>query len=244
MMWGIHDIGDKNLEWAIKNSEFPEILQALVDLSRKCFGFFNKTLSRSIEYPYILNKLGVFDEKHILDVGAGVSPLPLYLAMKGASVVTVDNSEIVRQLKSDFPAWNAWGFFDYGSIQNGITSLNKDICTIQFTDGLFDCVYSVSVVEHMHSQSRRDMWRRMSHWVKDSGMLILTLDLIPKTELLWNYCEGKLVEKCEDHGDVKAVQDELVKEGFELYERKILRLPPESMTDIALLCFRKVKKDD
>jgi ABC-type polysaccharide/polyol phosphate transport system ATPase subunit len=239
LVFGKHDIGDLKLEREIRNSEFPEILQSLVDLSRKNFGFFNKTISRSVEYPYISVKIGDIAGKHILDVGAGVSPLPLYLALSGATVVTVDNSETVRQLHSDKHDWNGWGFFDYGALHNGIASHNKDITEVTFAADTFDCVYSVSVLEHMSAQSRRDMWHRVNAWLKGSGLLILTLDLIPKTELLWNFSEGRLVEASDEHGDIKAVQDELAKEGFALEDCKVLRMPPESMTDIALLSFRK-----
>lgn len=238
-MWGTHDIGYDNLEQLIKSSKSPEILTSLVALSRKSFGFFNKTLSRSVEYPYIIKTIGAIVGKHVLDVGAGVSPLPLYLALHGATVVTVDNSATVRQPDCDRHEWNGWGFFDYGQLNDNIASLNRDICDIEFSAEQFDCIYSVSVLEHMSAESRRAMWGRMSPWVKESGLLLLTLDLVPETECLWNYCEGKLVEQSDLHGDTKAVEAELNKEGFGLDECKILRMAPESMTDIALLSFRK-----
>lgn len=238
-MWGVHDIGNDNLEAVVKNSESPDILLDLAALSRKHFGFFNKTLSRSVEYPHIVEMIGAIAGKQILDVGAGLSPLPIYLALHGATVVTVDNSATVRQPGCDRHAWNGWGFFDYGQLNDNIVSLNQDISNIEFSAEKFDCIYSVSVLEHISAESRRAMWARMSPWLKESGLLLLTLDIVPKTELLWNYCEGKVVEQSDLHGDIKAVREELAKEAFNLDNCKILRMAPESMTDIALLSFRK-----
>lgn len=238
-VWGIHDIGNKNLEIEINNSDSPEILRALADISRKYFGFFNKTVSRSIEYPYVVNMIKGVAGMHILDIGAGVSPLPLYLAQNGATVTTIDNSQTIRQLNCITNEWNGWGFLDYGTLNHDISSYNKDIGAVDFSAEIFDCLYSVSVVEHMPAQSRREMWCRIGKWAKPFGRLILTLDLIPKTDLLWNYCDGKLVEQSDVHGDIESVQKELSLEGFVLEECKVLRLTTESMTDVALLSFIK-----
>ena len=139
--------------------------------------------------------------------------------------------------------WNGWGFIDYGEICNNITSFNSDICQIELNSATFDCVYSVSVIEHMHSHQRKILWNRIGQWVKDSGILLLTLDLIPNTNLLWNYCEGNLVDSSE-HGDIDMIHKEVKNDGFVLDDFKVLRLSSDSMTDIAFLCFKKLANDN
>jgi 2-polyprenyl-3-methyl-5-hydroxy-6-metoxy-1,4-benzoquinol methylase len=239
MQYGKHDINDKNLRWAIDHSDFPDILKIIVNLSRKNFRFFNKTLSRSFEYPYIINEISQIASNRILDVGAGLSPLPLLFAERGIRVVTVDNSLVIRKLEEYHENWNGWGFFDYGSLNKNITSINNDIAAINFAEDSFDCIYSVSVIEHIAAANRRQIWGHLRPWLKKCGMLLLTIDLIPETDFLWNYNAGKLVEDVEEHGNIGIIQHEIVREGFTLDGSKLLRKLPQSKVDVALLKFSR-----
>src|SRR5215210_5592570 len=65
--------------------------------------------------------------QRILDIGAGISPLPVWLARRGCFVHTVDGHRITRVLPAT-DDWNGWGFLDYHELDERITSHN---CPIQ-----------------------------------------------------------------------------------------------------------------
>lgn len=232
---GTYDIGEDNLQLVLKDSNRPELLQRLVSLSRNNFGFFTKTLTRSVEYPFIIDNVGEIRNKTIFDVGAGVSPLPLYLAKEGARVVTVDNSSTIRILEEIDQEWNEWGFLDYQCISSNITSINTDVLSVALAEESFDIIYSVSVVEHVPAIDRRKIWDRLRRLLKKQGILLLTLDLIPGTDNLWNYAAGMLVEDIKQHGNLRLALDELASSGFTLDYTNFLRAYRDSRTDVALL---------
>lgn len=239
MSWGMNDIGEENLAIAVDDSPFPELLKSLVDLSRSHFGWFSKCPSRVFEYPWLFSEIGSAVDRRILDIGAGVSPLPLLLAEHGARVVTVDNSPLIRELNRGENNWTEWGYLDYGHLTSSISSLNKDILSVHFEGNSFDCVYSVSVVEHVPASVRREIWHKVMRWLENDGKLLLTIDLCPGTEWLWNYNMGELVESAEEHGDLPGLQSELSRVGFRLVRLGLLRGMRDSRTDVALLHFVK-----
>lgn len=234
MSLGIHDIGESDLKMVLEDSKWPNLLLRLVIISRENFAFFTKTITRSVEYPYIVDSIGEIRNKFILDVGAGLSPLPLSLANEGAHVVTIDNSTNIRVLDNN-QGWNEWGFFDYGCLASSIKSLNIDVLTADFQFNSFDVIYSVSVIEHITAIDRRKTWNRLSQWLKNKGVLLLTLDLIPETEYLWNYASGKLVEEIDKHGDLNTIREELKSCGFAIDDMIFLRAYHDSRTDVVLL---------
>src|SRR4029077_16029877 len=87
------------------------LLDELRRLSNERLGFFPATARRAIEYPWFADRLLDCAGKRILDVGAGVNVLPLWLADRGATVVTVDPHPQVRD-PSDKSHWNEWGYLD------------------------------------------------------------------------------------------------------------------------------------
>lgn len=209
----------------------PNLLP-LVRLSREKLGFFTSTVSRLLEYPWIASQMGDVAGKRIVDVGAGVGPLPFYLAERGARVVTVDNHPGVRTLETR-AGWNEWGFLDYSQCDERISSFHEDASRFDFQES--DIVYSVSVLEHVQAEIRRTIFKKISTGLRRNGRLFLTFDLIPGTEQLWNLSEGKLVESQEIHGDIQSVVVELASIGFDVVQQTIKREIPESRTDIALL---------
>jgi hypothetical protein len=58
----------------------------------------------------------------------------------------------------------------------------------------FDCIYSVSVIEHVPCVVRKAWVRKFAAQLATGGMLLLTVDLSPGTDFLWNLSEGRVVE--------------------------------------------------
>ena len=92
------------------------------------------------------------------------------------------------------PTWNEWGYCDYSHLHVNIRSHHVDALTF-VREAPFDAVYSVSVIEHMPRAHWITLLTRCRQWLVDGGRLILTLDLIPGTDLLWNYSEGREVDR-------------------------------------------------
>ena len=236
---GDYDIGEDNLVWALKETFDPDTLVSLVKISRESFGWFSKQLTRSFELPWVVSEAGEVPGKKIMDIGAGVSPLPLFFASKGAEVTTIDNSRTVRKPGGEQMHWDEWGFFDYGDLHPNIRSRHDDILSQDFPAGSYDYIYSVSVVEHMPAKVRRHLWKRISRWLKPAGVLLLTIDLIPGTDKLWNYCQGQIVDNEEDHGDIRNLEEELSVANLRPRRCEYLRSVKDTRVDVALLRFHK-----
>lgn len=239
--FGINDIGERNLNFIISTSEYPSILKNLIEISRNNFGWFTKHLPRSIEYPWIIHELGNVRYKKILDIGAGVSPIPIYLAEQGAQVITVDPHSNIRKIGVNQKSWTEWGFLDYSQINSSIKSFNKTIESMTFQNEFFDVIYSISVIEHVPTLIRQEIWKFVSKWIKSGGKLFLTIDLHPGSNSLWNFSEGKRVEEESIHGDIDKIINEIESLGFELITVKKKSNIPESKVDLGFLTFEKSK---
>lgn len=222
----------------------PAALDYLVDLSRRHFGWFTKHLPRTFEYPWLLTSIGDVESRKILDIGAGVSPLPVALSKAGAYVVTVDSSRQIRSRLAKANTWNEWGFLDYSLISPRIRSLNVDICDCRFSADEFDVAYSISVIEHVPADVRRRCFALLGRWVRAGGKLILTLDLVPGTEQLWNRNLGVEVEDVSVHGTLSEIILELADAGFELEYRGFVRDLPDTVVDVTLLKLAKARNAD
>ncbi len=231
----IYGVGHEILETCLKYSPLPQTLASLVRVSKRHFGFFSGHLPRFFEYPWMMAKLRDMCKKNVLDVGAGLSPLPLLLAEQGVKVTTVDNSPDVRSFGDQLDRSNEWGFFDYSAVGTGIRSIHDDILSISLEDHSFDCIYSVSVIEHLLASVRRQLWQKMTRWLSDDGILLLTFDLFPESDQLWNYSQGQTVDAAGDHGSLETLQEELLRAGFQVVEQKLLRGLPKTRVDIAFI---------
>jgi len=212
----------------------PDLLRYLADVSRASFGFYTKHAPRAIEYPWVAAKLeSIAQGTRVLEIGAGLNPLPVFLGARGAHVTTVDPHPIVR-VPPIQPDWNEWGFFDYSWFGPRLAS--RQVGIESFTpDGGLDVVYSISVFEHLP----RSVWElaleRSRSWLETNGRLLLTIDLVPETELLWNMSEGVEVEPHAEHGSVDDLVRSIERLGFAIEERSIVRQVPDSRTDLLFL---------
>ncbi len=226
----IRDIESAVLNTAYKSVKRPDLLQYLVDVSRHYFDFFTSHYPRVFEYTWLLEHFEYKSNQRVLDIGAGVCPLPLCLAELGHNVITVDSHPVTRKL-SEKPNWNEWGFLDYNSIDDRIISHNLDFGSYK-SDKKFDCIYSISVIEHMPKSSRIRVLKKARKLLKKNGELLLTIDIVPNTNKIWNRSEDKQVEDENIHGTVDTFKSELKKFGFNVVEEHILRNIEDSRTDV------------
>lgn len=234
-----NDVAADALAAALERSPTPDLLQTVVDVSRRRFGWFTRHPSRAFEYPWVVARLSARRGGRVVDVGAGVSPVPLLLALYGVLVTTVDDSLLVRDPAAGAADWDEWGFLDYGKLDASITSVQGDAADLAMPPGSCAAVYSISVVEHMPAATRRRLWPRLAAWLSPGGALVLTVDLMPGTEHLWNRASGQEVEPIDQHGDLPGLIAELGGLGFRLDERSDLRGLPGMRADVSLLAFTK-----
>src|SRR4051812_30262884 len=149
-------------------------IKKIVLTSREKLGFFTAHLPRLFEYPWILDRVIREGGETVIDFGAGVSPIPLLLAQAGKRVVTVDNSPLRRtpMQKGDI---NEWGYLDYSQFDASIKSYNCNFEDIDFTEVTVNCVYSISVIEHIPADVRRKLLVNITAAIANNGCLILTL---------------------------------------------------------------------
>lgn len=228
------DISDDDVSSAVASAARPDLLLQLIDISRRTFRFYPSYYPYTITYPWIASKLEALPTgAKILDIGAGLNPLPLFLAEKGSSVDCVDAHSLIRTLPSQ-PDWNEWGFFDYRQIHPNLTSHHSKIA--EFTPpGSFDAIYSACVLAHMPHEVREDTVSRSRRWLRAGGILLFVIDLIPSTKYIWNFCAGLEVESPEEHGTTDDLLGQLTTLGFQINEARSIREIPKSRTDIFLV---------
>ncbi|TNJ45777.1 methyltransferase domain-containing protein [Tamlana fucoidanivorans] len=234
------DLSSQNLNKAFKEVTRPDLLQYVVDVSRCNLGFYTSHYPRVFEYTWILEQLENKSNLSVLDIGAGVCPIPLCLSDTGMKVTTVDLHSTIRKLK-DKEKWNEWGYLDYSMFDKSIESKHQDFTKVK-TFKKFDCLYSISVVEHMPVNIRLRMLKKASKLLKKNGELLLTIDIVPNSNYIWNYSEGKEVENQGTHGTIDSFKMELTKYGFKIISEHIKRDIFESKTDVWFVKSRLVKK--
>jgi SAM-dependent methyltransferase len=215
------------------------LLAEAIFVSLQAFGFYTRHAPRYLEYPWIIERiLHASAPGAVLDLGAGVSPVPLILAARDWAVTTVDYSQTIRSVTQPGKL-NEWGFLDYKEVDGRIRSVNEDFSKTDFAPDSFDVIYSVSVIEHMPADIRRDVVATASKCLKPGGGLILTLDLEPKTLRLWNRDRGKKVEPTKTHGTLDDFLAEMSSVDLIVEYLEVRRDLPRSRTDIAFLVARK-----
>lgn len=236
MSTNAHHIDCLGLARGCQLTEDWELFLELVSLSKKRLGFFPKTVVRAIEYPWFARQLRDEQRGRILDLGAGVSVLPFWLAEAGWNVATVDLHQTNRT-KEPQSGWNEWGFLDYSTMDQRIVSHNLDAALFQPQEQ-FDAVYSVSVIEHMPATMRRAVLSRMHSWLKEGGQVLLSVDLVPGTDLLWRWSEGVEVDPEHLHGTFTDLLQEISEAKIKVCSTDFRRGIPGSRTDLAFIVGR------
>ena len=213
---------------------YPGLLRDLAHTARRTIGFFPAHNPRALEYPWILANLDAdLNDWRILDVGAGVNPLPFALAHRGAQVTTLDSHALTRDVQTR-EQWNEWGFLDYARLDPRISSVR-----VAYEDyasaSPFDAIYSVSVIEHVPANTRRAWIGQFAEQLTPGGLLLLSVDLVPGGEMLWNLSEGRVVESPEIHGDFSTLLNELREAGFAIESTDFQRAIPDSRVDVGFV---------
>ena len=225
------DISAEALSAALEAAARPDLLTELVGTARRSFGFFPDHHHHTIGGPWVARLLeDVPQGSRVLDVGAGLSALPVFLAESGQIVDCVDSHPIVRT-PPPTADWNEWGFFDYARLHANLRAHHCPIAEF-VPPHRFDVIYSVAVFAHLSASERRMAFLVCRNLLRPGRTFLATLDLIPGTELLWNTREGSEVELAERHGGIIEVRHELADLGFRIEELRVHRMVPRSRTDL------------
>jgi 2-polyprenyl-3-methyl-5-hydroxy-6-metoxy-1,4-benzoquinol methylase len=226
-----YDMSDANLARARSEAARPDLLDELVDVGRALFGFFPDHYAYTFNYPWVLERLEPLPPgARVLDVGSGVSPVPIVLARRGIRVDCIDRSSTRRAMPVT-AEWNEWGFFDYSVVDVRIRSYHRDVRE-HVPDQPYDRIYSVSVLAHMTRTEREETVERVSQWLKPGGRVLLAIDLLHKSDFLWNRAAGVEVEPPTEHGTLDDLLRSIEGTGLRVTERKIRRNVHDSRTDL------------
>ena len=201
--------------------------------------FYPDHAPRLWEYPVVAKLITEIlpPGSRLIDVGAGVTPLAPFLTSRGYVVDTVDPSPTIRSWPPQ-PDWNEWYFLDYGSVRLANRSWN---CTLDKLPRRppSDGIYSISVIEHVTAAARRSLLRDISARTRPGGLVVLTIDLVPGTDELWNLNLGVEVENPDCHGSMHDVVLECAALGLEIFRQEVVRDWGSSRVDIGLLALRR-----
>jgi len=233
------DFGSETLEPLIDRVPDAAALLTMRLSARTTTGFYPDHSPRLWEYPVVARLVTESLEpgSRLVDVGAGVSPLAPFLTSRGYLVETVDPSPIWRDW-SDHVEWNEWGFLDYAATGLASRSWNRTLDQVP-SRPFFDGSYSVSVIEHVPAKKRRALLADMSARTRIGGLVVLTIDLQPGTDDLWNYNMGVQVDDPARHGTLQSVMEECSAVGFELFHEERVRDWPVTHVEIGLLALRQ-----
>lgn len=211
----------------------PEAMH-LHRLSRSYFAGWSTThATRWWEYPWALHQVDRFADlpvRRALEVGAGTSPTPIALRQRDFAVLVIDPD--AQQLLGH-KAGNEWDFTDYSHW--GIETLKAGMEDFP-PCGSFGLVMSISVIEHVSGEARRQGLARLAAALEQGGLFVLTVDLIPGTYHLWNRLEEE-IESVDSHGDLDTLVEELAAVGLDLISLDFCPIvcPPTDVVGIVAL---------
>jgi len=235
------DFSQTTLAPLVKRHPDPAKLMEMRMHARRTTGFYPDHSPRLWEYPVVANLI----EGHLppgsqlLDIGAGVSPLAPFLTSRGYVVDTLDPSPVHRDW-SDHKEWNEWHYLDYGSAGLARRSWN---CTLDELPeaSSYDGIYSISVIEHVAAPDRRMLLDGVSLHTRLGGLVVLTIDLVPGTDELWNMNLGVEVDDPALHGSLPDVIEECAQVGLEVFLQETVRAWPGTHVEIGLLVARQTR---
>ena len=222
-------------------AQHPDLLR-LISLRISAWetvGFFPDLAPRLWEYPVVADLVmeSVAAGGRIVDVGTGISPLAPYLAARGYEVHTVDPSETTREWPPR-PDWTESGYLDYAAAGLAEKSWPCPLDELPL-EAQFDAAYSISAVEHLTTDDRRDFVLALARRVRSGGTAILTVGLTPDTDDLGNDAPDQGVEPVRDHRSFRGLVREATQVGFTASDVRTVRHWGGSPVDIGLIVLRR-----
>jgi len=234
------DIKNETLNLASPFIACPFRLIHVLTSSKNTIGFFPDQTSRCIEYPWFIEKIENLKPRSLVDVGSGVSVVPILSARLGCSVTTIDNHPMKRTQESK-NEWDEWGFLDYSLFHQAIQSLRLSFEQINPAEKA-DMVISISVIEHIPADLRKTWIKHAYQILKNHGVLLLSIDTVPFSQKLWNRSQGLLVEDEKLHGTIQDLVNELEDTGFLVEEKVYHEQLPSSKTGLLMMMLRKTSE--
>ncbi len=124
--------------------------------------------ARLWEYPFGIISSDIQPGMLCADIGCGMSAFTLYLKEK-CTVIGVDPDLFEKGIKNLGTGVNK----EYIK-QTGLNIVRN---TLDFQDGTFDRVFSISVIEHVPRRITPSLMREMSRILKPGGLMIITVDV-------------------------------------------------------------------
>jgi SAM-dependent methyltransferase len=124
---------------------------------------------RCAEGRYVLQHLEVEPHHRVLDVGSPKLPSLFLAARTGAEVHATD------LLDYFFPRYGAYADAVLGPRRPGYHMEAQDGRSLQYPDGSFDRVFSISAIEHIPEDGDRQAMREIARVLKPGGRCCLTV---------------------------------------------------------------------
>ncbi len=126
--------------------------------------------SKRWEYPWALERAELAPDDRILDAGCGASVFPPYLARQGYRTEALD-------LVEPGPP---------GGGRLGVGYVRGDLERLPFSDGSFDVVFCISVLEHLAEEAMKGALGELARVLRPGGRLLLTTDFYADADAeLW-----------------------------------------------------------
>jgi ubiquinone/menaquinone biosynthesis C-methylase UbiE len=165
-------------------------------------------ISRCMEYPLVYTALRLFDGARILDIGAGYSVFPLYLAKSRRYEVYITDPEIHLRGVLGFHIKKLRRLGLSYDLQAGrIRVESQDARRLAYHTGSFDRVTCISVLEHIPGDGDSVSMKEIARVLRPGGLAVIT---VPWAEVYSERTSSPWVEYFERSYSDGAIQNRLV----------------------------------
>lgn len=160
-----NNLSKKHANWNVKwNAPFKGM-----------FSFFEGNTTREYEYPWAFHAIPIKKEMKVLEFGGSLSGFQFVLSKYEAKVDNVDpgmkakgkgwqvNKQTINKLNKKF--------------NTDVKLYNSFIEKAKLKSNYYDCVYSISVLEHLSKKELENAMKEIYRILKPGGHLIMTIDL-------------------------------------------------------------------
>lgn len=134
---------------------------------------------RNSEWRELLPELKLKPKMRVLDVGCGVSPLPICLSQRGIRVVCIDINPAVAATNRE--NWKRLGY-EHLIEKGDLCFVVADAQKLGFRPGSFDRIYAVSSLEHIRGQGDHCAVEEMISCLKPDGRIVITVPFASQLE--------------------------------------------------------------